>query len=223
MPVATVTVSSPLGANVVNASAESKRVVLKQVEGKLRSFSFPLGPLQVSYGDIGLEYVNIERPGDRSLLESTSIKNRTIGMEAVIADPNTAGLTSVEKQLAALELLSVEDSDLSFIYGVRSLPYKLRLTAFSYESVRRDINGNITQATVSITLTERPRRIVDPITLSAVRYTPPKKPASTTKKSTTTSKTKPKSNSTTSNRAIYVKNPIPTVVGGSGSAVIRRY
>lgn len=224
MPTAKVIISGAVGPEVVNTITRPKRVVLKQVEGRLRSFSFPIGPLQVQYGDLGIEYVNIERPGDRALLESTSIKNRTLGIEVVVADPKTAGLTSVESQLQVLESIANEDSDLSFVYGVRSLPYKLRITSLSYDSVRRDINGNITQAAVNMTLTERPRRIVDPITLNAVRYTPTKKAASDTKKSTKgSSKPKPKSNSTDPDRHIHVSDPVSIRVIGGGGGVVRQF
>jgi len=177
--------------DTVNRIVRPKRVVLRQVSGSKRSFSFPIGPLQVRYEGLGIDFVNIERPGDIALLESSAIKPRTIAMSAVIADRATGGLVSVESQLELLRLMATEDIDLTFTYGVRSLDYRVRITNLAFESMQRDLDGNITQANVSIQLTERPRRVVDPITLNAIRYTPPSSPTKTKKKTKSSGSTTP--------------------------------
>jgi hypothetical protein len=217
MPTATVRVTAPKN-TVVNRTPRSKRVVIRQVEGNLRSIKFPIGPLQVKYDGGGIDYVNVDRPGEVALLEASTIMPRTIGFEAVIANPDTSGLSSVEAALEVLENIYKEDSDLTFTYGVRSLPYKLRMTGFSYSSARRDLNGNILQAVANIQLTERPRREIDPITLSAVRYTPEKSTSSSKKNTKTT--TRPPSNSAGDDRYIPVTDPDSYDRKGRGSGTI---
>lgn len=217
MPTATVKVTAPKNATV-NRTPKSKRVVIRQVQGKLRSIKFPIGPLQVKYDGGGIDYVNIDRPGDIALLEASTIKPRIITFEAVIANPDTSGLSSVESAIEVLENIYKEDSDLTFTYGVRSLPYKLRLTEFSYSSARRDLNGNILQAVANIQLTERPRREIDPITLSAVRYTPPKSTSSSKKNTKTTSR--PSSSSASGpDRNVDVPDPDPYDRKGGSSGM----
>lgn len=218
MATANIVVTGTVGSSIVNKQTKSRRVVLRQVEGNKRSFSFPIGPLQVQYEGIGIEYVNIDRPGDIALLEGASIKPRTLTFEAVIADPDTSGLSSVESTLALLEAMAQEDSDLVFVYGIRSLPYKLRMTNFSYSSARRDANGNILQAVAQIQLTERPRHVIDPITLAAIRYTPaPAPPAGDgTVKATKSNPPKSPGSSSSSGGGLNVTNPLPQPVVAPG-------
>lgn len=214
MPVATVVIRTQSIEDTVNRIARPKRVVIRQVSGSKRSFSFPIGPLQVRYEGLGIDFVNIERPGDIALLEASAIKPRTIAMNAVIADRATGGLVSVESQLEVLRLMAVEDIDLTFTYGVRSLDYRVRITNLSFESMQRDLDGNITQANVSIQLTERPRRLVDPITLNAIRYTPPSSPSKSKKKTKSSS-----GSSKTKQPSIDLKDATPSkpLPGGSAS------
>lgn len=161
------------GANVVNLSPNSKRVTLKQVAEPFRKFTFPIGPLKVQYDDIGLEYVAIDRPNDIALLEPVATKPRSLSFNAVIAEPKTGGQTGVQVQLGELGLMSREDIDLVFTYGIFVFPWKVRITQFNYESVRRNLDGAITQAVASIELTERPYRNPSLVSLSAIEYVPP--------------------------------------------------
>lgn len=216
-------------AAVVNRTPKPKRVILKQVEGRLvrgvrrspRKFEFPFGPKEVRYEGEGIDYINIERPGLVSLLEADSTKARTISFTAIIADVNTGGRRSVESSINLLNAMAKEDIDLTFVYGVRSLSYRVRITNLSTDSVQRDLSGNITQATMSIQLTERPRRTIDPITLNAIRYTPASKPPKK-KTKTTSSSTKPSSNTTSKphiNTDPIVNSPIGGGGGGGGSRI----
>lgn len=176
-------VSSAIGnlTRPVNLVPLPKRVSLQQVGGG-QAVSFPLGPLKVSYDSLGLDYVAIERPGDVALLEATTRKARRVSMDITIADIDTRGKVSIQDTLDKLEAIADDDIDCIFIYGVRTLPFHVRLTDFSYNSVRRDLDGNITRALARLQLDERPARKSTIVSLSAIEYTPITKSSKGTKK-----------------------------------------
>lgn len=185
MPSVTIRISSAFGGTTtpLNQIPKPKRVSLKQVGGG-RSVELPFGPVRVAYGAMGLEYVKIQRPNDVSLLEAVAKKTRTVGMDVLIADSSTSGKTSVQDVLDELELIASEDIDCLFVYGIRTLPFRVRVADFSYESARRDLDGNITQAVVKLQLDERPARKTTIVSLSAIEYDPPQKPDKPKKKKT---------------------------------------
>lgn len=168
-------------AAIVNRQTHPRRVTLRQVSGRKLTLSFPIGPLQVQYEGLGIDYVEIDRPGMNALLEGTTKKLRTLSFEAIIANPVNSGTSSVEGILATLQAMAASDDDLQFVYGLRALPYKVRMTNLSYNSARRLVGGDITQAVAEIQLTERPRFVVDTITLAAIKYEPPRVPAAASK------------------------------------------
>lgn len=202
--------------SVVNRITKPKRVILQGVDGRKRRFEFPFGPKEVRYEGEGIDYISIERPGLVALLEADATKARTISFSAVIADERSGGKVSQENQLEILRVMAKEDIDLTFTYGVRTLNYRVRITSLSIDSVQRDLNGNITQAGVSIQLTERPRRTIDPVTLNAIRYTPPSKPPSKSG-STKTGSTSTKPSGQPSKPALVIKPIVTPPYNGSGT------
>ncbi len=205
---------------VVNRARTPKRVLLRQIDGARRQFEFPFGPKEIRYEGEGIDYISIERPGLVALLEADSTKARTLGFTAVIANPRNGGKSSVEYSLSLLNLMAREDVDLTFTHGVRTLNYRVRITNISTQSVQRDLNGNITQATVDIQLTERPRRNIDPITLNAIRYKPTSNPPNKDTK-TDTPATQPANNPGTQpglDVDPIVSSPAP---GGGGGGAVR--
>jgi len=189
---------------IVNRTVKPKRVVLRQVEGRRLRYAFPFGPKQVRYEGNGIEYISVERPGLISLLEADSIKPRVVAFTAVIATAGDGGKSSVESHIRLLTNMARQDSDLVFVYGNRSLGYRVRITDLSFDSIQRRLDGHITQATATIQLTERPRRNIDTVTLDAIRYTPTSSPPKKTTKTTARS-TKPSAPSNAEdNNYIYV-------------------
>lgn len=159
--------------DLVNVAKKPKRVRIRQISGPQRKLILPLGPLEIQYDGLGLDYVKIKRPNDIALLEPTTIKTRTISFNAVIADVPTGGKVPIQGTLTLLRKIASENIDCLFVYGIKAMPFRVRITKVSYESVRRDLEGRITQATVNIQMEERPTRNVSVVSLSAITYEPP--------------------------------------------------
>lgn len=201
--------SSFFGSTIpVNQVPKPKRVSIKQTVGN-KSVSLPFGPVRVSYDGLGLKYINIDRPNDVALLEATSRKTRTVSMDLLIADSATSGGRSIQDTLDTLEDMATDDVDCLFVYGVRTLPFKMRISNLSYESARRDLDGNILQAVVNLQLDERPARKTTVVSLSAIEYDPPPKGGSSSTKKT-------KAKTTTSDDRPAYPPPDVTITGPSG-------
>ena len=129
---------------------------------------FPYGPVDVKYASIALRYSQIARPGLKPLLVRSSPKLNTVTFTALIADKQSGGKLSVEDTLDILKQMAAEDTDCEFIYGLAALPYRVRITQMDINSRYRNFEGQLTQANVSIQLTEAPE--FDPLLgeLSAV-------------------------------------------------------
>lgn len=144
----------------------------KQETSSLLSFEFPFGPKQVNYSSHALQYTEIRRPGMKPLLRAMNPKNRTISMNAVIADRTSHGLGSCEDQLQTLKDMSVADLDVEFVHGVVTFPARLRITGFTINSTDRNLQGEVTKAKVSLNLKESIPLNVDMIWLKAVTEEP---------------------------------------------------
>ena len=138
----------------------------------LLSFEFPYGPKKVQYGGHALQYTEVRRPGMKPLLRSTNPKNRTIGLNAVIADRTSRGMGSCEEQLQLLKDMSVADVDVEFVHGVVTFPARLRIVGFGIDSVERTLQGEITKARINLSLKESIPLNVDMVWLKAVTEEP---------------------------------------------------
>lgn len=190
MAIITFTYASQNASSIVNTITVPQRAKLAQLGGEKRLISFPYGPQGISYEGLGIEYSTVDRPGLKPLLEPTSRKKRTIAVVALIATPQDGGKTSVESMLDTFEAIANENEDCAFTYGVVTLPYRVRLTSFSYMAIQRDLSGNITQAEVTLNLDERVLFTQSVVALKAIAYAPDPKPESATK-TTGTSSSKP--------------------------------
>ncbi len=137
-----------------------------------RAVTFPYGPVQVSYAAFALQYQSVARPGLKPLLEASGQKNRTLSFSALIIDKATRGMVPVEDTLAVLEEMAAEDLDCQFFHGSTGPSYFVRITKFSYDSVRRDLTGAITQARVTLQLTEKPQINTEVVQLRAITQEP---------------------------------------------------
>lgn len=136
---------------------------------------FPFAPTEVTYGGLSLNYETIERSGLKPLMEATNRQQRTIDFSVKVADKGSGGLMSVEDTLAALEKLASDNYDLLFIYGLQAHPTRLRMTNLTVSSLRRNLDGEIMQAEVSISLKERVSVSQQIVALAAIEYEPPRR------------------------------------------------
>ena len=148
----------------VNRVTAPMRAVLKQVtfntstddETTGLQVEFPFGPVDVRYANLAPRYSQIARPGLHPLLVRTAPQLNTVTFTALIADKRTGGKESVEDTLEILTQMATEDVDCEFIYGLSALPYRVRITQMGINSRYRNFEGQLTQANVSIQLTEAP-------------------------------------------------------------------
>ena len=180
MAIITFTVQTA-GGNVVNTITSPQRAKLMQMGGNNRSIIFPYGPQGISYEGEGLEYSTVDRPGLPPLLAATSVKQRSVSVTAVLATQQDGGRTSIEGQLDIFKAIANENTDCAFTFGVVTLPYRVRVTDFSYTAVQRDLDGNITQAEVTLKLDERVLFSQSIVALKAIEYPPDPTPSKTSK------------------------------------------
>ncbi len=174
------TIASAQG--VVNVTPTPLRANIKQLSGKKRVVTFPFGPQQLDYDGLGLDYSTVARPGTQPVLQATSRKLREVQFDVLIADEPSGGKKSIQAILDNIEAIASENDDCLFTYGVITLPYRVRLTDFTYKALWRDLDGNIIQAECEFKFTERPLLEQSVLKLKAITYEPPRTPPSKKKK-----------------------------------------
>lgn len=140
--------------------------------GLAQTLYFPYGPKGIEYQNFGLEYSQIARPGRKPILQATAQKSRSISFSAIFSDRN-CGLGQIQSILDTLETISNQDVDCVFVYGTVRLPYRVRLTSYSYTDIWRDRQGRIVQAEVSVQLDEKVVINQQVVELEAIIYEPP--------------------------------------------------
>lgn len=176
---------------VVNVTPTPLRANIKQLSGKKRVVTFPFGPQQLDYEGLGLDYSTVARPGTQPVLQATTRRLRVVQFDVLIADEPSGGKQSIQAILDNIEAVASENDDCLFTYGVITLPYRVRLTDFSYKALWRDLDGNIIQAECEFKFTERPVLEQSVLKLKAITYEPPRTPPSKKKKGGKKRKTKP--------------------------------
>ena len=144
------------------------------VDADLLHFEFPFGPKEVQYAEHALQYQEIKRPGMKPLLRARAPKNRTVSLSAIIADRSSRGLGSCENQLQKLKDMAETDLDLEFRHGYVTFPARLRITSMNISSKERALTGEITKATVRLTLKEILPLNIDIVSLAAILEEPKK-------------------------------------------------
>jgi len=131
-----------------------KTILRKTEESGLLTFEFPFGPKEVQYSDHALKYQEIRRPGRKPLLRAQAPMNRSIKLNAVIADRETHGLASCEDQLQKLKDMAEADMDIEFRHGYVTFPARLRITSFNISSQERTLQGAISRASIDLAFKE---------------------------------------------------------------------
>ena len=137
-----------------------------------RSVTFPYGPVKIAYANNALQYQSVARPGLKPLLEASAAKNRTLSFSTLILDKATRGMVSVEETLGVLEEMAAEDLDCQFFHGSTGPQFFVRITKLSFDSIRRDLTGAITQAKITLQLTEKPQVNTEVVQLRAITQEP---------------------------------------------------
>lgn len=135
---------------------------------------FPYGPQNLKFDQYAGVTKKIPRPGKAPLIVFENPDLRTITFSAMIADKLTGGCDPIPviELLDKIELIAANSIPCKFVYGVSAVPYTVTITKFSFTTNRRDLDGNPTQVSVDLQLTETPlydQRIVE---LEAVTFTP---------------------------------------------------
>ena len=131
-----------------------KTILRKTEDAGLLTFEFPFGPKEVQYAEHALKYQEIRRPGRKPLLRAQAPKNRSVKLNAVIADRTTRGLGSCEDQLDTLKEMAEADMDIEFRHGYVTFPARLRITAFNISSQERTLQGEISKANIDLSFKE---------------------------------------------------------------------
>ena len=135
---------------------------------------FPYGPQNLQFDEYAGVTKKIPRPGKAPLLVFENPSLKTITFSAMIADKVTGGCDPfpVIEILDKIELIAANSIPCKFVYGVSAVPYTVTITKMSFTTIRRDLDGNPTQVSVDLQLTETPlydQRIVE---LEAITFTP---------------------------------------------------
>jgi len=135
---------------------------------------FPYGPQNLEFDEYAGVTKKIPRPGKAPLLVFENPSLRTITFSAMIADKVTGGCDPfpVIEILDKIELIAANSIPCKFVYGVSAVPYTVTITKMSFTTVRRDLDGNPTQVSVDLQLTETPLYDQKIVELAAVVFTP---------------------------------------------------
>ena len=164
------------------------------------TYVFPFLPVEADFSGLPLEYVEIDRPGDQKILAARGMQLQKISFKFIVSDRASGGILPVDDELAFLTRMALRDAPVALtglgpLAGKRPTneTYRLwRIVDMSFSVRRRDILGNVTQAEVSITLSEDHNPDIETVLLTKIVYKPyvvkRGKGGSKKKKKTTTTK-----------------------------------
>lgn len=141
------------------------------------TYVFPYAPVEAQIGQIGLEYVEIERPNNFKLLDVRGPQLLQVAMNFVVVDRPSGGLLPVDDELMFLSTIANRNSPVAFagigdLLGKADTTFRLwRITDMSLTVVRRDTNGKAIRADASMSLTEDKTPRLEVRTLPRITYT----------------------------------------------------
>lgn len=144
------------------------------------TYVFPYLPVEADFSGLPLEYVEIDRPGNQKILASRGMQLQKISFKFVVADRESGGVLPVDDELAFLTRMATRDAPVA-LAGLGSLigkrpsdeAYRLwRIVDMSFSVRRRDMNGNVTQAEVTMTLSEDHNPDIVTALLPKIEYKP---------------------------------------------------
>ena len=190
----------------VNLDANRQQAFMRllpiQSDDTIYEFHFPFSPVDIQYDGLANEIAEIDRPGATPMLAFKKHNLLKVSFDFIIAVPFDGVKTSIDSDLALLRQMAVSvnrpvqifNLDGSFEKVIRrryqptntkhkSYVMKFRIADLSFNSVKRNQSGSITQASCKITLIEDVNPRID--TALIPKFVPPPLPP----KKTTTTKT----------------------------------
>jgi len=146
-------------------------------------FTFPFPPTQVSYSEVAPEIAEIERPGQKPLITFSRFKARRVSLEFLVAVPYDGLRVNVEESIEVLRSIANSGRPVSFYnadsflggttpQGITTNGIYWSITDMSFESVRRNADQRITQASVRMSIVENDNPgDIQVITLPDIVYT----------------------------------------------------
>lgn len=144
------------------------------------TYVFPYVPVEAEASNISMEYVEIDRPGRTKLIGSRGPQLVRISFRFMVADRPSGGVLSVDDELHFLSKMASRNSPVAFA-GLGTFfaktpgaeAYRLwRVVDMSYAIRRRDALGAVTQAEVSMTVSEDHNPDLATILLPRIAYKP---------------------------------------------------
>ncbi len=190
------------------------KATLAEVGGPL-VLSLPFAPNEVTKQDMGIEWVEVERPSFEPLLIERARKLPKLQFELILTTGGDGkGLISAEPEIAVLEAMAERGLDLALSLGPTVAKNYWKLTELSFVTVRREnVTNYIAVARAQLTLSKASpllNAIVPGMSVVIDRLPPIAPPAKRAAKKSTSKSSAPARTSTPTEQDIAV------VHGGGG-------
>lgn len=152
-------------------------------QSDLLEFVFPFPPNQVSYSEVAPEISEIERPGKKPIIAFSRYRARRVSLEFLVAVPYDGMRVNVEESIEVLRSIANSGRPVSFYnadsflggttpQGISVNGIYWSITDMSFDSVRRNSEQRITQASVRMSIVENDNPSdIQVITLPDIVYT----------------------------------------------------
>lgn len=110
----------------------------------------PYAPMNISHGERGIEWSEVERFGTYNTFRRTGLKVPTVSFDLMLAAMNSHGKNNILGYLAAFDRMSEEESRVTINYTIREVGVWL-LTSYNATVTHRDTAHRPTRADVSLT------------------------------------------------------------------------
>lgn len=200
------------------------RLLPIQSSDTIYEFYFPFSPVNISYEGLSNEIAEMDRPGTTAILAFKKHNLLKVSFDFVVAVPYDGLIRSIDNDLALLRKISENVNRPVAVFNLdkmfettsprkyqpvntrhTSYQTKFRIAELGIESVKRNVDGAITQANCSITLIEDVNPRVD-VALIPI-FVPPPIPVKPKKPPTTTTTTKSRLLSDATTATAVVGNP----------------
>lgn len=200
-------VAAPATIDSVTKGARLRTVPASQ-KAKATEFVFPFTPIEITYDGLSPEWVSIDRPLNTPLIDLKGYNLMRVELRFLLAVPLDGIRVSIDNDIRTLRMIANSQDPVAFINMDRMLtnPFNVsrlgqnrtnqgfffRIADMSVQSMRRNLQNEITAAEISITLQEEANPPIRKIYFQPVTYSIATKPSTTkTKTSSPPNSTKP--------------------------------
>lgn len=190
-------VTLPASAVPTTKEARLKTVPLSKDSVPIE-FVFPFTPIEITYEGLAPEWVSVDRPLNTPLIDLKGYNLLRVNLRFLIAVPFDGVTVSIDNDIRTLRSIANAEDPVAFVNMDRMLtnPFNVarlksnrtaegfffRVADMSINSMRRNLNNEITSAEVSITLQETANPPIRTVYFEQVTYKKPKRPSSTRRK-----------------------------------------